>query len=93
MRDELNALSLALGVRARVILTGGLDDPGPVLRRAALAVWSARCDGFSNAMVEALACGTPVVATDCPYGPRKFSRTGVTVRWSPSAIATLSRRR
>jgi glycosyltransferase involved in cell wall biosynthesis len=76
MRDELNALSLALGVRARVILTGALYDPIPVLRRAALAVWSARSDGFSNAMVEALACGTPVVATDCPYGPREILGDG-----------------
>ena len=60
----------------RVTLTGFVTDPFPVFRRAELAVSSSRYEGFGNAIVEALACGTPVVATDCPYGPREILADG-----------------
>jgi glycosyltransferase involved in cell wall biosynthesis len=76
LRALLQRLIEELGLSARVTLTGFVADPLALLRRAELAVCSSRYEGFGNAIVEALACGTPVVATDCPYGPREILADG-----------------
>lgn len=76
MRGPLQSLIRELGLTGRVRLSGFVADPFPVFRRAALAVSSSRYEGFGNAIVEALACGTAVVATDCPYGPREILADG-----------------
>jgi glycosyltransferase involved in cell wall biosynthesis len=76
LHAPLQFLIRELGVADRVTLTGFISDPFSVFRRAALAVSSSRYEGFGNAIVEALACGTPVVATDCPYGPREILADG-----------------
>ena len=65
-----------LGIGDRVSLEGFVADPFPIFRRAALMVSSSRFEGFGNVMVEALSCGTPVVATDCPYGPAEILEGG-----------------
>jgi glycosyltransferase involved in cell wall biosynthesis len=44
--------------------------------RARLAVCASVYEGLCNAIVEALACGTPVVSTDCPYGPAEILQGG-----------------
>jgi glycosyltransferase involved in cell wall biosynthesis len=76
MRGALQSLIRELGLTGRVRLSGFATDPFSVFRRAQLAVTSSRYEGFGNAIVEALACGTPVVATDCPYGPREILADG-----------------
>jgi glycosyltransferase involved in cell wall biosynthesis len=76
MHGPLQSLIRELGLAGRVRLSGFVADPFPLFRRAALAVSSSRYEGFGNAIVEALACGTPVVATDCPYGPREILADG-----------------
>ena len=65
-----------LGLGGRVTLEGFVADPFPVFRRAALMVSSSRFEGFGNVIVEALSCGTPVVATECPYGPAEILEGG-----------------
>jgi glycosyltransferase involved in cell wall biosynthesis len=76
LRARLQALVGELRVERSVTLTGFVSDPFSVFRRAELAVSSSLYEGFGNAIVEALACGTPVVATDCPYGPREILAEG-----------------
>lgn len=76
MRAVLTAQASELGIGDRVVFTGYQDDPFAWLLKADLAVCSSRFEGFGNAVVEALACGTPVVSTDCPWGPREILADG-----------------
>lgn len=68
-RESLEALAAELGVEADVVLPGFVDNPYAWLAGAAVFVLSSRWEGLPTVLVEALACGCPVVSTDCPSGP------------------------
>lgn len=59
------------GLADRVRFVGHRENVYPYIRHADLYVHTCQFEGFGYTMLEALACGTPVVATDCPYGPRE----------------------
>ncbi|MTD33321.1 glycosyltransferase [Paludibacterium sp. dN 18-1] len=61
-----------LGLQSRVILAGFQSNPYPYLRSAEALIVSSDSEGFGNTIVEALICNTPVVSTDCPFGPREI---------------------
>lgn len=65
------------GLAERVQLVGWVDDPARFLASGALFVLPSRYEGFPMALLEALACGLPVVAFDCDSGPRDILRPGV----------------
>ena len=72
----LEALARELGVSSRVRFLGFRSNPYPFLAAADVFALSSRWEGFGNVVVEALACGTPVVSTDCPHGPREILEGG-----------------
>ena len=78
-------LAERLGVREEVALLGYRANPVAYVARADLFVLSSRYEGFPNVLLEALACGTPVVATDCPHGPREILDGGRYGRLVPVA--------
>jgi glycosyltransferase involved in cell wall biosynthesis len=69
-RGSLSRLGRRLGLGDRLDLPGFVSDPYPYLARARLLVLSSVREGLGNVVVEALAVGTPVVATDCSDGLR-----------------------
>lgn len=56
------------GVGAQVDFVGYLENPFALIGRSDVYVCASRWEGSCNALLEALACGVPVVATDCPTG-------------------------
>jgi glycosyltransferase involved in cell wall biosynthesis len=75
-RAELETLAAALGIAEDVSLPGFVDNPYAYMARAAVFVLSSAWEGFGNVLVEALACGCPVVSTDCPSGPTEILAGG-----------------
>lgn len=75
-REELQALGEHLGIAADLRLPGFIANPYPYLARAAVFALTSLSEGSPNVLVEALALGIPVVATDCPTGPREITQGG-----------------
>ena len=75
---ELLALARELGISGHVDFPGFVENPYAYLARARLFVLSSRHEGIGNVLIEAMACGCPVVSTDCPYGPDEILEGG---RW------------
>jgi glycosyltransferase involved in cell wall biosynthesis len=75
-RSRLEALIRALGLQDDVDLPGFIENPYNYLANADLFVLSSAWEGSPSALAEALALGTPVVATDCPSGPRELLQDG-----------------
>lgn len=72
LREDLTALAASLGLADRVRFLGFLANPYAVLARAGCYLLTSHAEGFPNAMLEAMAVGLPVVATDCPSGPAEI---------------------
>jgi glycosyltransferase involved in cell wall biosynthesis len=76
LRSELEQRVVAAGMTDRVSIHGFVPDPGPWFSRADVFVMSSDFEGFGNVVVQALAAGLPVVATDAPHGPRFILQSG-----------------
>jgi glycosyltransferase involved in cell wall biosynthesis len=76
LKSDLERLGRELGVADRVVFAGWLSNPFPLLREAGAFCLSSKYEGFGYALIEAMACGCPVVATDAPYGPTDILERG-----------------
>jgi glycosyltransferase involved in cell wall biosynthesis len=75
-RESLERLISRLGLQDVVALPGFVPNPYPSMSRAAVFVLSSRYEGLPTALVEAMACGTPVITTDTPGGVREIVGDG-----------------
>ena len=75
-RARLSAQAEQSGLGYDIDMPGFCANPFALMARAGAFVLSSRWEGFPNALVEAMACGAPVIATDCPSGPREILQGG-----------------
>lgn len=75
-RNTLEKMVDRLGLAHKVLMPGFIDNPYPVMQNADLFVLSSRYEGMPNVLLEALALELPIVATDCPSGPRELLENG-----------------
>jgi GalNAc-alpha-(1->4)-GalNAc-alpha-(1->3)-diNAcBac-PP-undecaprenol alpha-1,4-N-acetyl-D-galactosaminyltransferase len=76
MRVELENLISQLGLEEQVYMPGVVKNIDAHLRKADIFVLASRFEGFPVALCEAMACGVPVIATDCLSGPREIVHDG-----------------
>lgn len=76
-RDTLETLIKNLNLCDDISLPGFVDNPYSFLRRSTVFVLSSLWEGLPTVLIEALACGVPVVSTDCPSGPREILDDGL----------------
>ncbi len=76
LRAELAVLASTLGITADMALPGFVENPYAYMARAAVFALSSSYEGLPSVVIEALACGCPVVSTDCPSGPVEILEGG-----------------
>lgn len=77
-REPLQRMARDLGISEHVSLPGFIPNPFPYMSQAGAFVLASEYEGLPNVLIQALAFGTPVVATDCVAGPREILENG---RW------------
>jgi glycosyltransferase involved in cell wall biosynthesis len=77
-RAELYHLAQLLDIANDVSLPGFVDNPYKYMKRAKAFALSSLFEGFPNVLIEAMACGAPIISTDCPSGPAEILENG---RW------------
>ncbi|MDS0281592.1 glycosyltransferase [Haloarcula onubensis] len=82
-RDTLESLADDLGVADTVTFTGYTDNPYAYMGRASVFAMPSKVEGLPTVLIEALACGCPIVSTDCQYGPREILDDGDYGRLTP----------
>jgi glycosyltransferase involved in cell wall biosynthesis len=75
-RAGLEALVEELELTTDVALPGALTNPYAYMARSVAFVLSSRWEGLPTVLIEAMSCGAPVIATDCPSGPREILAGG-----------------
>ena len=76
LRGELENLAKDLGVEKDVHLPGFVDNPFMWMKNSKVFVLSSDYEGLPNALIQAMACGTEVISTNCPTGPEEILENG-----------------
>jgi glycosyltransferase involved in cell wall biosynthesis len=85
----LQSLARRFGVGDSVEFGGLVREPAVELAASEIFALSSRFEGFPNALLEAMACGVPVVSFDCPSGPSEIIRDGIDGIMAPAGNVEL----
>lgn len=72
LKPSLVKMAERLGLDQNVKFLGWINDSGDLLKKSSVFVLSSHWEGFPLSILEAMASGVPVIATDCPYGPKEI---------------------
>ncbi|MUG92018.1 glycosyltransferase [Scytonema sp. UIC 10036] len=75
-RAELERMIHRLGIADDVSLPGFVENPYAYMFNASAFILSSRWEGLPTVLIEAMACGCPVISTDCPSGPKEILEDG-----------------
>ena len=75
-RPQLQEKIHALGLENECLLLGEKTNPFPYMKAAKLFIHTANFEGLPTVLIESMICGTPVVAFNCPTGPREILADG-----------------
>lgn len=89
-KEKLQKLIAEKGLKHRIVLNSPTKDIYSEYQRSQFFVLSSDFEGFGLVLVEAMACGLPVVATDCPYGPSEIIEDGATGLLSKLEVTDLA---
>jgi glycosyltransferase involved in cell wall biosynthesis len=76
LEAELRSMVENLGISQDVLMPGFVENPFAYMARASVFVLSSLNEALPTVLIEAMACGTPVVSTDCPTGPAEILDRG-----------------
>ncbi|MEY4671294.1 MAG: hypothetical protein RLZZ415_1173 [Pseudomonadota bacterium] len=90
--NDLHRLAAQLGIAEHVRFIGFVANPYAWMAQADLFVLSSRWEGFPTVAAEALACGAPLLMTDCKFGPRDVIEPGISGELVPvDDVAAMAR--
>jgi len=76
-RKDLEELASSLGIKEKVYMPGFQKNPFKFISKSDIFVLSSLVEGFPNALIEAMACNVPLIATRCSSGPEEIITDGV----------------
>ena len=75
-RPYLESLAASLNIKDDIVFWGFQENLYKFIQKSDIFVHTSLFEGFGNIILEAMACGVPVIATDCPFGPREIINNG-----------------